>query len=675
MIARRSPRALFREDGLAGIDSRMWYLAASIIGLVMARFAIGLALWRSGWSALSEDDFHRVALAQEWASRPFLLNSPDMVWLPLQAWVHGLAFWLAGRPFVDDPMLLVALVNSGAALAAAAFAGRAAHHLFGSARGAVLAFAVVLFSPYAIFTSLSGLSEPLYYLAVALAVWGIVAWWVRGRTWALAVGSLGIAASAALRYEGWILAASWVVIIAFTVADADGSSLGALLRSWRRHKAELALAAAPMLIPVLRLAIYAAHHGTVLGFLALQAQGFTVGIGQGAFRGEIDRWLYYPVSLVRSAPVLMPALAILAVWCLRTTPATRPLVSLIGLQFVVFCVLSVSSGAMGGFRERFMFAFAVGLSPLVGAVPLLVDRLRPRSLRWAAACLLASIGAGAVVYGLANPPDEWSPPADLLEVSTSLGASARARGRPLTVVLGPGTERDGMILQVANGGRLRLAEAGKHGLRDPVSLPAWIDVWLERLPSRVAALPVGAGRVIGRYYLYGPAASQVPGPDVLLAGWSRRDESGALSLLVPTSPLVIEFADNDPRAGATVALERAVARGARARGGSLRIRTMYGHGFYLGRILAEVRVDGQTVFRRDVATRGGGETVRLVIPSGAGNSVVAVVLTALPGIEPGWDWGRVSTTLVTDFRVDGGTTPAPATSFRPPEAATLAFLP
>ncbi len=660
MIARRSPPALSQEEGFAGTDRRVWRLGALVIGLVVARLAVGVALWRPGWSALSEDDFYRVAQAQEWAWRPFFLTSPDMVWLPLQAWVHGLAFRLVGRPFVDDPMLLVALVNSGAALAAAALVGWSGYYLFASARGAVVAFAVVLFSPYAVFTSLSGLSEPLYYLAVALAVWGLVAWQVRGRTWALAMGSLGVAASAALRYEGWLLAASWVVIVAFTVPDAEDSSLEALLRSWWRHKAELVLAVAPLIVPIVRLGIYAAHHRTILGFLALQAQGFATGISREPFSGQVDRWLYYPASLFRSAPVLMPALLVLAVWCARTTPAARPLISLIGLQFPVFCVLSMSSGAMGGFRERFMFAFAIGLSPLLGAVPLLLDRLRSPIVRWTAAGLLASVAISAVAHGLANPPDEWSPPADLLEVSTALGAAARAQGRPLNVVLGPGTEHDAMILQIPNGGRLRLALAQDRGLRDPIGLPASIDVWLERLPARVATLPVRAGRVIGRYYIYGPAASSVPGPDTALSGWSRRDETGALTPLVPTSPLVIELADDDPRPGATVALERAVARGPRARSGSLRIRSMFGHGFHLGRILAEVRVDGQTVFRRDVARRGGSETARFVIPPGTGSSVVAVVLTALPGIEPGWAWGRVSTTLVRDFRLDGRVAPAPS---------------
>ena len=646
--------------GLARVLSReQLCLAAVVIGLLVARLVLGVALWRPGWSALSEDDFHRIALAQMWASRPFFVT-PDMVWLPLQAWTHGLAFRLVGRAFIDDPMLLIALVNSGAALATAALVGLAARQLFGSARGALIPFAIILFSPYAVFTSLSGLSEPLYYLAVALSVWGLVAWGVRGRTWALALGSLGVAASAVLRYEGWLLAPLWLVIVAFTGAATEEPSLGALVRSWWKHKAELALAAAPLMVPVLILANYAVQKGSILGFLALQAQGFATGVGEGGITSEIDRWLYYPVPLVLSAPILMPALIVLAVWCVRTTPAARPLVGLVSLHFLVFCVLSVSSRAMGGYRERFMFAFAVELAPLLGAVPLVVDRLQSRTARWTTAGLLASLAIGASVHGLANPPDEWTPPADLLEVSTALGSAARARGRPLTVVLGPGTERDAIYLQVPNGRRLRITEARKDGLRDPVALRDGVDVWVERLPARVAAIRVGAGRVIGRYHLYGPAVSQVPEPDVTLAGWSRRDEAGVLTPLAPTNPLVIEFADDDPRAGVTVALERAVERGDRARPGFLRIRTMYGHGFYGGRISAAVRVDGHTVFQRDVAKRGGAESVTFMIPPGTGDAVLAVVLTALPGIERGWAWGRVSTTLVTSFRVDGATTAASA---------------
>ena len=77
-----------------------------------------------------------------------------------------------------------------------------------------------------------------------------------------------------------------------------------------------------------------------------------------------------------------------------------------------------------------------------------------------------------------------------------------------------------------------------------------------------------------------------------------------------------------------------------------------GHGFHEGRIVVDVRMDGRTLSRRDIARKGGSETIPVAIPPGSGSSTLAVVLTALPGIERGWEWGRMSTTIVTDFRID-----------------------
>lgn len=639
-------------DGIAFRGPAAWGIGVAVAGMIASRIALGAVLWRPGWSALSEDDFHRVAMAQTWAARPFLLI-PEMIWLPLQAWVHGLALQLFGGAFTDNPMLLVALVNSAASVGTAALVGWSAGELFASARGGLLAFAVVLFAPWAVFTSLSGLSEPLYYLAVALAVWGLVGWGTGKRTWRLAIGSLGVAASCCARYEGWLLAACWLVIVAFGAADASEPTLQGLIRSWWTRRPELVLAALPLLVPVAIVAVTAVHRGTLLGFVAAQAQ-YTVA-GAIEVRSELERWLYYPVPFVQSAPVLIPALIALAVWSVRTTPAARLVVSLVSLHFLVFCVLTTASRAMGGFRERFLFAFVIGLAPLLGAVPPILDRLRQVRIRWIIAALLASISAGAAVHGLANPPDEYKPAADLLELQSALGATARARGRPLTVLVGPGVERDAIYLKIPNGGRLQIASARQHGLRDPVTLPDWVDIWVERLPARVASISVSAGRVVGRYHLYGPAAPEIPEGATTLAGWGRRDQSGMRVPLAPTWPLVAEFTDDDPRPGATVSLDRTVARGHDPRPGSLRIRRTYGLGSYLGRIMAEVRVDERTVFRRDIGQRGGTETATFQIPSGVGDSVVAVVLTALPGIERGWGWGRASTTLVTEFRVDEAT--------------------
>jgi len=261
---------------------------------------------------------------------------------------------------------------------------------------------------------------------------------------------------------------------------------------------------------------------------------------------------------------------------------------------------------------------------------------------------------GAAAHGLAHQPDEWLPAADLLELGSRLGAVARAQGRPLTVVVGPGVEGDGVYLQVPNGRWLRVDLPAAHGAGDPAALPPGIDVWVERLPARVASIPVPAARVIGRYHLYGPAAPRVPEPARPLTGWSRLDSDGRRTPVPPTWPLVAEFTGDDPRPGETVALERAVARGPAPRAGSLRLRTMYGHGRFLGRIVAEVRVDGRAVFRRDIARQGGAETVGFEIPSGSGDSIVALALVAQPDIERNWRWGRSSTTIVTEFGVGDG---------------------
>lgn len=627
-------------------------VAGLLVALVVARAMLSLVLWRPGWSALSEDDFFRVAIAQTWARDPFVLQSPSMVWLPLQAWIHGLAFRLSGHLFADSPMLLVALVNSLAGLGTAAIAARTAFVLSRSALGALVTFAVVLFAPYSVLASLSGLAEPLYYLAVAIGVWGLTEWLDRDRIWALTVGSLGVSAAAGIRYDGWLLAASWAVIIPFSLARKDDPSLPGLLRVWWRRRLEVALAVAPLIVPALRVGVYAAHYGTLTGFVALQSEGFAAQFGGQPFASELGRWSYYAIPLLRSAPVLVPVLLVLAAWCTWRMPLARPLVALLGLQFLVFSVLSVSSGAMGGYRERYMFTYAVGLSPLLGVLPSWIGRLRRRAAQVAVGAALAAFAIVATAHGIAARPDEWVPPADTLQLSSVLGQAARGRSGPLRVVLGPAFDMEGTILAVTNGRRLEVSRTTAPGVDTTGRIAAGVDVWVERMPARIAAIPIAAARVIGRYHLYGPGAANIPVPANALAGWARRDEQGAVTPLPPTRPLGLEFTRNDPRPGETVALERTLSRAAAPRHGALVIRSMYGHGFYAGRMTVDVRLDDRTIFTRDLAERSRWERVPFTIPAGNGDSKLALVLTASAAIEPGWEWGRASTTFIDRLDLD-----------------------
>ncbi|MGZ5384975.1 MAG: hypothetical protein ACXWH0_13450, partial [Acidimicrobiia bacterium] len=89
-----------------------------------------------------------------------------------------------------------------------------------------------------------------------------------------------------------------------------------------------------------------------------------------------------------------------------------------------------------------------------------------------------------------------------------------------------------------------------------------------------------------------------------------------------------------------------IARGQEPVEGDVELRWLYGHGFNAGRINVEVRVDGETIFTRDVASPSRWVRVPFTIPAGTGTALVEVVVVAQPGIEQGWGWGRASTVLV-----------------------------
>lgn len=78
-------------------------------------------------------------------------------------------------------------------------------------------------------------------------------------------------------------------------------------------------------------------------------------------------------------------------------------------------------------------------------------------------------------------------------------------------------------------------------------------------------------------------------------------------------------------------------------------RGMYGHGFNLGRITVDVRVDGRVIFGADVGTPSHWRMISFEIPGGIGTSTVAVAVRASDRIESTWSWGRSSTVIVKNF--------------------------
>ena len=124
------------------------------------------------------DDFTRVTIAQEWAAAPFWFNV--FVWLPLPLWITGSIYSVAGEWFASSPMALMAIINTTAVIVTSAVAAWSAHRMFRDRIGTLAVFVIVLFAPWNYFLSLSGLAEPLYFVAITTAAAGLVSWAISG---------------------------------------------------------------------------------------------------------------------------------------------------------------------------------------------------------------------------------------------------------------------------------------------------------------------------------------------------------------------------------------------------------------------------------------------------------------------------------------------------------------
>lgn len=617
---------------------------AAVLLLLAGRAILGLLTWEPGWTTLTWDDYGRMALALQWADRPYL-GAGGLVWLPLHSWLVGALGRLTGGLFSESPLALAATVNSLAVFGAAGLVGRAAWHLFRSEAGALAAFATMLFSPWGYYISLSAHSEGLYYLGIAAAVWGLAAYLTTGRTVPLFGGAGGVAATALLRYEGWWLALAWLGVLAGV--HAKGWHSGAR----RVRPGVVAAALLPFGSPLLWLLVNLATTGDLLTFARRSAVSFQAGFGGGVAIDPFLRAVFNPLTTFQTAPFLLPLLLLGALLSWRSHRHVRPVLGLVAIPFLLLYGTSLILPTFGDLAQRYLFGFVVGLIPMVGAAPELLGRLQPVGWRRLAAGVLVALAVGVTAVRLADRPTEWRHGPDLLTLTAALGEATAGKGR-LGVVIGPGMEQFWLPLGLQNGNRVEVASAEVEGLDDPARLPPGAELWVERLGDRIFDLPP-AEAVVGRFHLYGPAAATLPidspccGP-----AWVLRDERGR-ALRVPPAPyLALEFAADDPLPGDTASLLTELPRdGEEPLRGSVELRWLYGHGVHRGRILAQVLLGEELLFQTDIGEPTRWVRVPFVVPSGGGPATLEVRLYAGDWVDPGWGWGRASTVLVRSLEV------------------------
>ncbi len=596
---------VLRRVELRAKASRPYLLFWSVLAMaIIIRVGWSLAAWDPGSSALFADDFDRVGLALLWEQDPYLIPPGPLLWVPLHSWVLGLAYLATGSLFSSNPMALAAIVNTAAVLGTGALVGWSAWMIFRSRWAALTAAAIIVFSPWAFFVSISGLSEPLYFLTVAAIATAYVAWINSKTVLSLYAGSAAALLATTARYEGWWLAAAWCLLVG--------------VQLWRRGdltSRTLPALALPAVFPIVWLMAGLFRHGDPLFFRSIVSEtADRVALGPAA--------TYYPAALVHAAPVIL-ILGIITVWTFRSMRLVRALAALVAVHFLLFYASSLVANGRGLVPERFVFAFAVGLAPLTGGIAVLTRRLlRPGRMRTGAAVVLAAtVGLVSVVRITTNSQiEEWSPAEDLIEAARWIGDSYS--GDPIVLSAPP---EQIQIFTSLLGNRVR---------------PATTDLDAEVRAFRVPIQELTAGSSVGSWLITGLDGETSPPPCNQCERWSFTDETGR-KIPLPASPyLPLRFGADNPPAGAVATISRPIDHPTGSLSGRIELRALNGHGVLTGRIRVKVAVDGSVVFDADVGSENRWYSLSFDAPQGNGESVIEVALVAQPGIEQDWGWGR-----------------------------------
>lgn len=242
-----------------------------------ARGLACVAAWRSGFRALSDDDYARIAIAQRFAHEPHL-DPSGTSWLPAPFWAYGAAFRVFGTGL--SVARTVAIVLSLAATVLVYVAARA----LGTSRMAAAVAGVLscVLVPYSALLGVAAVPEvPCAALSLFAAATLATSEW---RLRALGGGALVLACLS--RYEAWPIAAACAT---FCVWDA--------LR--QRRVVYLFCAALALSGPLLWLTLGHLNHGDAWFFI-----GRVTAYRRALGGGDAPLWrrlLEYPWALVWNA--------------------------------------------------------------------------------------------------------------------------------------------------------------------------------------------------------------------------------------------------------------------------------------------------------------------------------------------------------------------------------------
>ncbi|HVW28124.1 MAG TPA: hypothetical protein VHC69_22330 [Polyangiaceae bacterium] len=361
-----------------------WWDAAAVAA---AKAALSFAVLATGFVALSDDDYSRTVIAEQFARSPSL-DPSGTSWLPLPFWIHGVAMAIFGRSLATAHATAIVL-----GVLSAVCVHRAASWLGLSRPSAVFAALVAAGIPTAARLGVCAQPEAL---TAGLVVLGAAASTVDGSRRVL--GAAALFAACLCRYEAWAAAAAFALIALYDAARGRRLEKGhqgqrARAPSVAGRPALLASAAITLVAPVIWIAHGALSHGDALFFLhRVAAYRRALGESEPLARSLVA----YPAALLSAEPEATMAAIVCAILAAVRAPralgvASRP--SLVVAALLLFLVVGrVLDGAPTHHAERTLLplwsfaALFVGEGLVRG---LAAARGRPRSAARVAGVVLA----------------------------------------------------------------------------------------------------------------------------------------------------------------------------------------------------------------------------------------------------------------------------------------------
>jgi Dolichyl-phosphate-mannose-protein mannosyltransferase len=303
-----------------------------VLVIAFARVLVSLSCLWSGFRAVSDDDYSRVAIAARFAQHPSL-DPSGTSWLPLPFWLYGVPMALFGDSLLVARTVAVLLGAGGAVLVwiAARLLGFSERAALWGALGAVLL-------PYGAWLSAATVPEAPTSALLLLGCVSLGRPEPKLRAW----GGLALGAAFFCRYEAWAPAALFGVL---TAVDAVRTRQRAL---WLAA----GFAAAPIALWLLHGVV---RHGDAL-FFVTRVRQYQAALG-GPVHGYAAALWQTPFAIVRFEPELFAVAAVALGLSVRDggspfgPSAWRPLAAL-GVLVAFLVVADATGGSATHHPER-----------------------------------------------------------------------------------------------------------------------------------------------------------------------------------------------------------------------------------------------------------------------------------------------------------------------------------